>query len=74
MRVRTRAFNEGFASSLDVVDAEMALSRVRIERLRAMYDFDVALASLLEVSGGSEKIDEYRMRSEREETHCEKKS
>jgi len=74
LRVRTRAFNEGFASSLDVVDAEMALSRVRIERLRAMYDFDVALARLLEVSGGSEKFDQYRMRSAKGKTDCEEKS
>ena len=51
LRVRTRSFDEGFATSLDVVDAQLALSRARIELLVAVYDSDVALADLLEAAG-----------------------
>jgi outer membrane protein TolC len=51
LRARRRAFEEGLATSLDVVDAQLSLSSVRVERLRAAYDFDVALAQLLEASG-----------------------
>lgn len=58
LRVRTRAFEEGLATSLDVVDARLSLSRVELERLAAAYDFDVALADLLEASGQSERFEQ----------------
>jgi outer membrane protein TolC len=58
LRVRTRAFEEGFATSLDVVDARLSLSRVELERLAAAYDFDVALADLLEASGESARFEQ----------------
>ncbi len=67
LRVRTRSFEEGFATSLDVVDAQLALSRIEIETLVAAYDFDVALAELLEVSGESEKFEAYMARADLEE-------
>lgn len=55
LRVETRAFEEGMATSVDLVDAQLALSRVRIERLQALYEYDVALAELLETSGMSDR-------------------
>jgi outer membrane protein TolC len=58
LRVRTRAFEEGFATSLDVVDARLSLSRVELERLAAAYDYDVALAELLEQSGQSARFEQ----------------
>jgi outer membrane protein TolC len=64
LRIRKSAFTEGYATSLDVVDAEMALSKVKTERLAALYEFDVALAELLEASGHSERFEEYRTRSD----------
>ena len=66
LRVRTRSFEEGFATSIDVVDAQLALSRVKIEGLVAVYDFDVALAELLEASGESERFETYRARADLE--------
>lgn len=63
LRVRTRAFEEGLATSLDVVDAEISLAQVRLGRLAAAYDFDVALARLLEASGQSGRYEELRCRS-----------
>ena len=64
IRVRTLAFREGLATTLEVVDAQVQLSRTRIERAAAAYQFDVALAELLEASGQSERFDEYRARGE----------
>ena len=58
LRVRTRAFEEGLGTSLDVVDARLSLSRVELERLVAAYDYDVALAGLLEQSGQSDRIEQ----------------
>ncbi len=63
LRIRKSAFAEGYATSLDVVDAQLALSKVKTERLVALYEFDVALAELLEASGHSERFEEYRTRS-----------
>jgi outer membrane protein TolC len=60
LRVRTRAFEEGLATSLDVVDARLSASRVELERLAAAYDFDVALAELLEASGQSFRFETLR--------------
>ena len=59
-RVRQKAFHEGLATSTDVVDANLALVKVKIERLQAAYQFDVALAKLLEISGLSGKFSEYQ--------------
>jgi len=59
-RVRDTAFKAGFATSIDVVDARLNLSKVKIERLHALYEFDVSLARLLEVCGLSEQYEIYR--------------
>ncbi len=66
VRVRTRAFEEGLSTSVDVVDAQLALSRVKIERLTALYNFDVSLANLLEASGQNNNFENYITRSELE--------
>lgn len=66
LRTRTRAFEEGFATSLEVVDARLSLARVELERLAAAYDFCVALADLLEASGQSARFEEYRARADLE--------
>jgi len=63
LRVRRRGFEEGLATSLDVVDAQLTLSGVHVERLVAAFDFVVALAELLEASGQSDKFEEYRSRA-----------
>jgi outer membrane protein TolC len=60
LRVRTRAFEEGVATSLDVVDARLSLAKVELGRLAAARDFDVALAELLEVAGQSERYEALR--------------
>jgi outer membrane protein TolC len=64
LRVRTRSFEEGYATSLDVVDARLALTRVKTGRVMAAYKVDCALAELLEASGMSERFEEYRNRAD----------
>ena len=46
-------------TSLDVVDAQLSLERLRIAMLKANYDATMALAGLLETSGQVEKIQDY---------------
>jgi outer membrane protein TolC len=60
LRARTASFQEGLATSLEVVDARLTLSRVQLARLLAAYDFDVALAELLEACGQSGRFESYR--------------
>jgi outer membrane protein TolC len=64
LRVRDRAFEEGMATSLDVVDARVALSKVQLERVSAAYDFDVALADLLSACGEGSSFEEYLARAD----------
>lgn len=60
VRVRSLAFQSGFSTSIDVVDARLNLSKVKIEQLYALYEFDVSLARLLEVCGLSEQFSAYQ--------------
>jgi outer membrane protein TolC len=66
LRARTRAFEEGLSTSTEVVDARLALAGVKLERLLAAYDFDVALAELLEASGQSPRFETFRASAETE--------
>jgi outer membrane protein TolC len=61
LTARTRAFEEGLATSLEVVDARLALTGVQLARLLAAYDFDVALGELLEACGQSGRFESYRV-------------
>lgn len=60
IRVKERAFHEGMSNSTEVVDARLVLAKTKIERLQAMYNYDVALAKLLELCGMSDKFIEYQ--------------
>lgn len=60
LETRTRAFEEGLGTSLEVVDARLALARVELERLVASYEQVVALADLLEAAGEPGRFEELR--------------
>lgn len=51
LRVRQKAFAEGMATSTEVSEAGLAVEKVQIERLQVLYNYDVALANLLYLSG-----------------------
>lgn len=51
VRMRNRSFAEGMATSTEVVDAEVMLSKARIASLLAYYQYDVALINLLATCG-----------------------
>ena len=51
LRIKNVAFKEGTVPSSDLVDASLELAKTRIERLQNIYEFDVALAKLMEVCG-----------------------
>jgi outer membrane protein TolC len=59
LRAKRNAFREGMATATDVIDAALNLSRARLEYRQTAYEFDVALARLLEASGMGEMFLQY---------------
>ena len=59
LRAKRNAFREGMATATEVVDAVLNLSRARLERVQTAYEFDAALARLLEASGMAETFLQY---------------
>ena len=55
VRVRKKSFQEGMATSTEVVDAEVMLAKVKTAFLLAYYQYDVALINLLSVCGTPEQ-------------------
>ncbi|MGQ7868034.1 TolC family protein [Sunxiuqinia sp. sy24] len=53
------AFHEGLATSADVVDARLLVARFKIEQLQAMYQYDVALAALMQICGVPAQFNNY---------------
>lgn len=56
LRVRNKAFVEGFATSTEVVDAELNLSSVKLKKLQAHFYYVSNLASLFEYTGLSNEF------------------
>ena len=63
LRARSKAFDQGMAASLDVVDAELALSGAKMAAIAAAYKFDIAMAKLLETSGLFDYFEDYRLKA-----------
>ena len=63
LRVRNLAFQEGQSTSLDVVDARLALQRAQTARALAAARYDIALARLLEASGQPDRYHDYAARA-----------
>jgi outer membrane protein TolC len=59
LRLQELSFKEGQATSIDVVDARLSLGRAKVERAAAAYQFDVALAQLLNAIGSAATFKDY---------------
>ena len=62
LRAREKEFAQEMSNSTQVIDARLALSQVRTERLEAMYYYDLTLAKLLEYSGIPAEFPSYASR------------
>lgn len=60
VRVRQKSFQEGMATSTEVIDAEVLLSKTKVAHLLAYYQYDVALINLLALCGIPESFHQYR--------------
>jgi outer membrane protein TolC len=59
LRDMEKSFHDEMSNVTEVVDANLALAQVRIERLQAMYNYDLTLARLLQYAGIPENFDVY---------------
>lgn len=60
VRMRKKSFAEGMATSTEVIDAENLLANVKVARLAAYYEYDVALMNLLSLCGTPEQFANYQ--------------
>ena len=67
LRVQKKAFAEGFATTKDIVDAELIVNKVKVGRVKVMNDYVLSLAKLLEFSGQTGMFLEYSKREDREQ-------
>jgi outer membrane protein TolC len=54
-----KAFKEGISKSADLVDARLLLAKTKIERLQDLYQYDVVLATLLQICGTPDDFPKY---------------
>jgi outer membrane protein TolC len=59
LRLRQKEFHEEMTNSTEVVDAQLALAKVTVDKLQAMYGYDLTLAKLLQYCGIPEKFTDY---------------
>ena len=64
LRLQELSFREGQSTSLDVIDARLGLGGALVERARAAFEYDVALARLLELSGQSARFADHIRRAD----------
>ncbi|MGL5563240.1 MAG: TolC family protein, partial [Tannerellaceae bacterium] len=60
VRIRERAFQEGMATSTEVVDAEVMLSKIKVAYMLAFYEYDVALMNLLSICGAPQEFHDFK--------------
>ncbi|WP_161949847.1 TolC family protein [Desulfofustis glycolicus] len=58
--LRSKSFNQGMSTSLDVVDAELFLAGVKTQRALALYQYVTALAGLCGTTGTPERFFYYQ--------------
>lgn len=49
--MRTRAFEEGTGTSLEVVDATLKLTEIKLHKIKALYEYNVAYGELMVLTG-----------------------
>ncbi len=49
--MRTRAFDEGTGTSLEVADATLKLTEIKLHKIKALYEYNVAYGELMVLTG-----------------------
>ena len=51
LRLNEKRFHTGLGTSLEVIDARLSLQKAQIDRLKALYDYNRAIADLYSAAG-----------------------
>ncbi len=62
--MREKAFNQGLATSLDVVDARLYVAGVKSQRSHAAYTYVTKLAGVLAISGSLDEFSTYQQNAQ----------
>ena len=54
--LRTRAFEEGTGTSLEVMDATLKLTEIKLHKIKALYQYNVAYGELMVRIGETESF------------------
>jgi outer membrane protein TolC len=52
--MRTRAFEEGTGTSLEVIDATLKLTEIKLYKLKALYEYNITYGELMVHLGKTE--------------------
>lgn len=63
LHLRTEAFSQGLSTSVEVVDAQLAIAAVQTEMSAAAFHYVVSLARLLALSGQTQEFARYQRES-----------
>lgn len=72
VRSRQKAFTEGMATSMEVIDAELMLAKVRVATLLAYFNFTSGLINLLSTCGIPDSFYQYSLDGKNENYVLEK--
>jgi outer membrane protein TolC len=64
LRLRTASLREGTGTALELIDAQLNLTKVQTERAQTAHQYVQALAALLESTGQSDEFDRYRAQAD----------
>ncbi len=64
LELREKAFDQGLATSLDVIDARLYVASVKTQRSHAAYTYVTKLAGILAVSGELNEFSSYQERAQ----------
>ena len=56
LKLYKKSFEEGLATSIEVIDAELALEKVNLDQLKAIYEYNVAYAKLVDICNLSKNL------------------
>ena len=56
LKLYQKSFKEGLATSIEVIDAELALEKVNLDQLKAIYEYNVAYAKLVDICNLSKNL------------------
>jgi len=56
VRLNEKRFQTGLGTSLEVIDARLSLEKIQVERLKTLFDYNLAVVDLYTATGNLQKF------------------